>query len=417
MNTYKEIVGKFSYWSALVLMFSLFAPMYFTRIAVVVWAIFWILEFRWLDRKNILIDKTLLCVGGFLFFYFVELLSSLWTIEPKETSALLSRQVYLLAVTPVLVFGVNDYYKPKNMLYALMIGGVFFSAIYYVALFCSASYNIMYGNEVTAWQKVPLWQYGNRLIVFKHHAYFGLMLLVACIGACFVRKNTEKVEGKWASYFLISLFCLLTLASVFVSGSRASLLAIPVVIFVFLAWKFRRKIWIITISGILLVGTSGFVILKHHYRSSNSAEVYQKAIEPGSDPRILIWKATKDIAPDYFWFGSGAGTSKVRLTRYYAQEHYPITFLNRRYDTHNQYLSVLLDLGIFVAIGFAACFVLIFIYHEKRTGLFALLTTSVFGFQLLFDNLLNGTEGLVMFCVLIMLINWMHRCDKRGIEW
>lgn len=418
MNLFRDIVGKFSYWSALVLMFSLFAPMYFTRIAIVVWASFWILEFRWLDKKNIVLDKTLLCLLGILLVYLIELLSLFWTISPNETWGMLSRQVYFLAVVPVMLFGVNDYYKPKNMLYALMFGAVFFSAIYYTSLFCSASYNIMYGNEITEWQKIPLWKYGDRFHVFKHHSYFGLKMLIAAIGACFIRKNVEKVEGKWASYFLIILFCVASFFSTYVSGTRSTMIAIPVVVFVALGWYFRKKVWVVALFGTIFMGAFSYWVLNYHTHSQHSTEVLIKSVEKGSDPRVKIWKASADIAPDYFFFGSGAGTGRIRLTKYYAQNNYPISFINRRLGAHNQYIAVLLDVGMFALAIYVLSLFLIYFYHDnQRTKLFALLVSIAYAVHLVFENMTDGTEGIVTLCVLLMLINWMHRCDKRGIEW
>ncbi len=418
MNIYRDIVGKFSYWSALVMMFSLFAPMYFARIAIVVWASFWLLEFRWLGRKNISFDKTLLCVGGFLLIYLIELLSSLWTIHSGETSGILSRQVYLLAVVLPLVFGVNDYYKPKNMLYAMMIGAVFFSVLYYFTIYCSASYNMMWENGKDNWQKIELWQYGDRLHVFKHHAYFSLALLIAGISSCFVRGNVERVEGKWSSYLLVALYCVAVTASIYVSGTRATLIALPVLLFVFLAFKFKRNIWIVALAGTLFVGAFGYVVLKNHFHSKTSVEVMTNAVEEGSDPRFKIWKAAADIAPDYFFFGSGAGTNKIRLTQYYAQEHYPITFMNKRLGSHNQYIGIFLDLGIFALVVYVASLFLIHYYHtNRRTRLFALLVSSAIAFQMMFENMTDRTEGIVILCAMLMLINWMHRCDNKGIEW
>lgn len=400
------------------MMFSLFAPMYFTRIALVVWASFWLLEFRWLDRKNVVLDKTLLSVGGFLLVYLIELLSSLWTIHSGETSGILSRQVYLLAVVLPLAFGVNDYYKPTNMLYAMMLGAVFFSVLYYFTIYCSASYNMMWEDGKDNWQKIAIWQYGDRLHVFKHHAYFSLMLLVAGVSAWFVRRNVENTEGRWSSYLLVALYSAAVIVAIYVSGTRATLIALPVLLFVALAWKFKRKVWLIALIGTFFVGTFGYVVLKNHFHSINSVEVTTNAVEKGSDPRFKIWKAAVDIAPDYFFFGSGAGTNKIRLTQYYAKEHYPMMFMNKRLGSHNQYIGVFLDLGVFALIIYVASLFLIHYYHEnRRTRLFALLVSCAVAFQMMFENMTDRTEGIVFLCAMFMLINWMHRCDIKGVEW
>lgn len=120
-----------------------------------------------------------------------------------------------------------------------------------------------------------------------------------------------------------------------------------------------------------------------------------------TNTRILIWISALELIKKNPYFGIGAGRSHNRLYEVFAvkKQHY-----DKRYKlhAHNQYLQILLDLGIVGFIPFLLIFIFLLniFYKLKQNNIRMIVLNGVLiiGINFLFESMFERYSGLSFFC-------------------
>jgi O-antigen ligase len=128
------------------------------------------------------------------------------------------------------------------------------------------------------------------------------------------------------------------------------------------------------------------------------------------EPRINIWHVAMQNPQDYIWYGLGAGGDKEYLASLYDSQNWD-HFYERKYNTHNQYLGILVGLGIFAAIFFLLIWFLYPLWYSNKAKHIATLFAIIIGSNMLTENMLDRIDGVIITCVSMLAIVLFSRAQ------
>jgi O-antigen ligase len=136
----------------------------------------------------------------------------------------------------------------------------------------------------------------------------------------------------------------------------------------------------------------------NHFNGEIKAENWN-----GLNTRLALWTCARDVIKEKPILGTGIGDVQDDLVKAYKEKNF-IFALESNYNSHNQYLDVLLSngaLGLFVFLSF-----LIYVIQYARQTKNWLLLTILFVFLMSFftENILNRNQGVVLFSLFIFLL-------------
>jgi len=214
--------------------------------------------------------------------------------------------------------------------------------------------------------------------------YFTLMLLLFTIGIIFINQRI--------------IFFIYSLVFVFLT-------------FIILKQQILKKAYLkflVTVGLIISISLLSFFQVKKtyiYYRftkelnwefSNDINSFYIKESKGKSDPRLVRWKEIINHIKEKPFFGTGTGTEKKVLGEIFKSKGM-INSYNKKYDSHNQYLSVLVEFGF---IGFS-----FFIFHLISNLYFSIKYNSLEFFSILIivlivsmvENYLSRNNGITFF--------------------
>ena len=118
--------------------------------------------------------------------------------------------------------------------------------------------------------------------------------------------------------------------------------------------------------------------------------------------RYIYLKASLDLIKEYFWTGVGTGDTRITFNEYYLHHNVGLS-KNNQHESHNQFLRILLEFGIF---GFI---IMIFssiypVFIEKKWNSFYVLAIYVITFLSFFnEDALESMVGSMMVAYFISL--------------
>lgn len=407
LDKYRSVIGYINYVLCLLMLFFASAPDFILRLFFNIWLISWALEFRWLDKNNFSFRKHNRSVLLLVAFVLIESISLLWSENQNYGFSILSKHLYFVAIALVCFFGVNERYNLKVMLYvfisgAIIVGCCYFVVVYYV-MNRDAVYDYLHNIEFVM---PPARDMAELIHCNKLHQNLGLSLTLAIVAIPFLRRQLIKDVGRLNAYVLMSCAAIIISLCIYFSGCRSSLLVLFTCLFVGVMFRMRTKgrLWAIGIVAVLSIVF--FSMMKHHPRSQNVSFELSKCItgkfEGNEEPRILIWHGVYKIAGEHLFFGSGLGSSRDRLVKFYKENNYPSEFSFFRFSSHSQYFEVLLELGIFALLFLCAIFVIFPYYFDGKSRIFATFVITMYTIQGLTDAMLGGCTGVMLFCIAIV---------------
>jgi len=118
--------------------------------------------------------------------------------------------------------------------------------------------------------------------------------------------------------------------------------------------------------------------------------------------RWLYLEAGRTIAAENFWIGVGTGDIYKAFKTYYENTNSPLNE-NRRRRAHNQYLTFLIDFGIF---GFIICMAAIIgpVFMKKRWDSYmAVVFLLIMGLSMLNEDTIETSAGVTPFALFYMM--------------
>lgn len=217
--------------------------------------------------------------------------------------------------------------------------------------------------------------------IFKIWSWMGAVLVV--IGLLFQLERKGRLESAFQYANTLAIFlliCILISILLYLSTARRSYLILLAIHGTGLFLTFSRSVWIIWLVMLVflwvvykkemtLSRTKG--ILLAHIGSLFAAMLWKKdplfflsrvqSIQPKADEfqiRIVYWKDSFRMMRDYFWFGSGGGGWST-LQHIYQSRDYYVKYI------HNQYIQILLDIGVWGLLLFLSMIVW-FLFHNSK---------------------------------------------------
>lgn len=249
-------------------------------------------------------------------------------------------------------------------------------------------------------------------ILMGERPYLGV-IYIACACICwFLAKQTHNKKQVILWYFMSICFV------VFVAliAARTALISFFIILLASSFYFKRLKLAIGTLCGTLLFG---FLLISFNeniknrfFFSERKSSINEKLVY---EPRYHIWNCAGDIKHDTYSFILGKGfrtTQRELLECYKSKEDFGTTdqkqwFIQKNFNTHNQYLEFYLSAGILSSI----CFVLmlLFTFLDNRTNYFATSLILLIMLFLVTENLIHRQIGVMLMGIVFSFINFMNQ--------
>lgn len=262
-------------------------------------------------------------------------------------------------------------------------------------------------------------------ILKKHPTYIGAEVLMALI---FVVEDFRKNKIVNKKSLFIGLSFLYSISLVFINSRIILLVAALYLVFILslsiknLVFKaayfkvFALLAGFVLLSGITLYALKDSYILARFTKELNWELTYQKGThfneKETSDSRMARWQSAVKVIKENPYKGYGNYSERKYLLAQYEKDGLTYS-ISQRYDTHNNYLSYLIEYGIW---GFALLILFLLqqfyisIRNRDAVFIFYLVLLTILG---LTENYLRRGEGVLftsLFTTYFMMYNlWFKR--------
>jgi len=377
MSKYKELTGRIHYGLFLAVVFLLPFPQLPLRYACVLWLISWVIEGRWLQHPTPLRENKMLV--PFLLFgvwYAWEILSCLWAQDTSAWAAQIERYIAFGALVPIGIWGLNDYYQPRQIAKVLVLGALT-SVPFYLLTLTLCYYSPSLANHFPLLPAAPNWLsfFQENISVFKHRLFLNSVLLLAIIAVFHLW---------WRKWVTIIVVTLPMVALIGLSGSRQTILTAVILAFaaIIAALPSKQRLRWGGLIGIALL-LIGLGALKIHPRMQGF-NIY-------GETRTILWQQALEHPSDYFWTGLGAGQDRI--------------YLNSSFDSHNQYLKELMELGVFGLLLFLSAWISVVFCAQKKGRLTALFFVVLFACNMCTECMFGHFCGVALWAVSLLFIS------------
>nr|WP_230680385.1 O-antigen ligase family protein [Pontibacter sp. 172403-2] len=245
-------------------------------------------------------------------------------------------------------------------------------------------------------------------ITYIHRPYFGLIqtLSFSYVLSLLFRKGL-KIHPVYYLGLAIAII------SVFLVVARLSVVAL-IIVCLYFVYEYLRKRGILnlkTIAGLILFMVLSISVLSQYNRFS---ERFIYLLQGKGEPRILIWECAyrqfTDRDFNIFLGNRSASTTQDKLNNCYKEESINKTYWawiyesKENFNTHNEYLNMLLSYGILGLILLLALFLYLFFKSRKEADLAAQFFVIVFAFNCFTENLLARQDSIFIFCICAAII-------------
>jgi len=149
--------------------------------------------------------------------------------------------------------------------------------------------------------------------------------------------------------------------------------------------------------------------------SNDINSFYTDKKESISDPRLARYNAIIELIKEKPIFGYGSGSEKRVLTKMYQSKNM-ITSYNNKYDAHNQYLSYLVETGMFGLLFYLFFLGSNFYFAFKFKDLEFLSLIIIVSIVCLVENFLNRNAGVTFFAFLSTLFLFKNLNESKKIK-
>ena len=362
--------------------------------------------------KKIFFDSFLLR-KGFLFFsitsvFFIYFFGLFYSTNINESLSHLVRVIPIILFP--LIFGI---FKLKtldvvqiNNLKTVFIGSIFIGLLYLnIRLF-----NVLYLQKNTFWETRQIIEN----ITDVHGTYlslwisFGVLILFSFLKRDF-RHNKVIVI---VDVILIAFF--IYWQSIIGARMPYFLTITLSLIFITLQFRFRARI-VLVLSGllitVLLLKTYKATILNRIELGISSTHSFPKgdyALEfkniSSEDIRKGILFCSWALVKESPLIGYGVGDVQTLLNNCYVKNEFSNVYQKFLYNTHNQYLQVLLSGGVFALVLFLMSFLLPLYISYRKSDFLVFALTILISTCCLTENIINRHDGIIFYSLFNSLL-------------
>lgn len=353
-------------------------------------------------------DYKLLILGSFLYLSYV--CSLIYTedldigLKKLETGASL------------IIFPVIFSFFPSKTMQKIRWNLDFFLKIYIGAVSLSfvGSFLYFFGHyKMTLFQHYPtvidrfLGPYDIHPIYMSMHGAVAIIFLLYLMSK----------KGKGIGWFLLYAFNAILLACfMLILIKKGPIISLVVAAIYFVMFLKSKKLFLIL--GAVCVLFASVIIFQPTVNAK-----FSELLEIGSatnkkltstNIRLIIYDCSKKAIPEAGFFGFGVGDAKGVLLECY--DNTSQTLADSEFNSHNQYLSILLRTGILGLIGFIIFIFTICIESHRNNGFLAI-TVMLFYLLVMFsENILERENGVIYFCFWTLLLYKAFKVRPELIE-
>ncbi|MDI9319169.1 MAG: O-antigen ligase family protein [Phycisphaerales bacterium] len=240
-----------------------------------------------------------------------------------------------------------------------------------------------------------------------HAGYYSIYLSLAISFMLSVFVDSKKYQK-----FLIILAIVVMSVGLFFLASRNTIIStVVVLLFFFPLFNAKNKMRFFSISVVLVVL---FVLVggKSNYIRTRFSNELIEDIRPNNhyslenpEPRIMRWQCAWDLIKKRPFWGYGTGEEIKLLKAEYLKRNMMISY-KEEFNTHNQYLAVLLKNGFFGLILFLSMLLYFFrlAIQSKNFTYFSFLIVLSVGF--LTENFIDANKGIFYFAFFNTLLGY-----------
>ena len=258
--------------------------------------------------------------------------------------------------------------------------------------------------------------FNKQAVYYAFYCNTALLLLIYLVEKNQLKSALSKVSGGIVFFLLIGAQYLL--------ASRTSMMVMVGILAAYLIWLVSKRLsriqGVAAILGavvLVIAMVSAFPkVLKrfesitniaYHYDNPNPINHFNGEIKKenwnGLNTRLALWSCAIEKIKEAPFLGYGIGDVQSELVEKYEEKNF-ILALKSNYNTHNQYLDILMTSGIFgLILFFVFLSYMVMIAFKSRNWL-------LLGFIVLFtissvtENMLNRNQGVVFIALFISLL-------------
>ena len=344
MNRYRDIISRIHYGFGIAVVALLPFPQICLRYACVLWVISWFMEGRWMHKpKSIKENPIALPFILFGTWFAWKAISGFWSADHAAWAWQMERYLAFVLMIPMGIWGLNEHYRWQTLgkvLVASCIAAVPAYLLWMLVMYHHPEW-VPYFNLQEQWSINEDWWafFAENISQFKHRLFLcSVELFGAIIAFQLYYKRPVVLLPIWA----------VMLSVIPMTGSRQSILSAVALLIAGLlcclpAVRRRRYGAAIVLLGVVLgAGLLHFHPRMQEFELSDIKEM--RELSSYHDVRLNIWGAALQHPEEYLAHGLGAGQSSAYLSEKYQAAGFDY-YVYMHYNSHNQYLEELIEIG------------------------------------------------------------------------
>ena len=371
--------------------------------------ILWLLTF-WLNKKHLSIKDVFSGIGKwFILYYIILLLGMLWTENDSFGLSKLENKLSFLLI-PIL-FAISHFSISRKQFMNVLLFSLLLSLLINYGLALHTSFTLakssVYDTLISA-----------NFSQLMHRSYYCNYLIIGCI---VILDRMFKKEAIGLYLILFSLFSIGIFQTLAKSGILTYFLLIPAFLFWQLLKTKQYRSILICLSGfvisIALLAKIDNPIKTRFQLIPDALENFESKNNPSIESntsRLLMWSTSIDVFKEFPFAGVGTGDYDDVLTK--KNESYGNSGVAmHRYNSHNQFLNTMVQLGLFGLVVLIMLFLNGFKMAYQQKNIIGLFTLSCFFLNFLFESFIESQAGIILFCLLPLTLFHLKSKNQKNI--
>jgi O-antigen ligase len=401
--------GRISFYLAFCIMVVIPINVIFISPLMIAWFFLWLLIIRKQSLSILKIEKPILVlfilslglyIWQFIGIFYSSNTDSGWNNIIKRTSML---------VFPIIL--TNPALEVKSKVNYLLRVFCISTFTFMLICFAYATYNsVSFSNGIFIFdphlpvQKWMNFYYGTELAIYQHPSYLSMYALFSMIIGLDTFFNSGFKLTKRIIFLIISI---LLMVFIYFLSARAAILSSIIILSIYLIAKSvslnkLKYSLIFIILGLVIIGS---VLIGNQRVSMFTRNITTKSFSEAAtqESRLAIWKTALRISGKNLLFGVGTGDVNDELVKEYYRMDDKL-LVEKKFNTHNQFIEVLLENGLIGEIIFLSIFVTMFYISFIKKNIYYFLFTITIILLFSFESMLYRIAGIAFFSVFSFLL-------------
>lgn len=351
---------------------------------------------------------------GFIIFFIWHLFSLLNTQNLTAGLEEISSRMTFLAISLPFIF---IEFKRENWLKLLVI--------FVVSTLLSSFAGFFYGLKLALKSNDFGFIYNDNiseLLIGKQAVYYALYVSSAILSCIYLLFQSDELLKKLKIVLFLGATWLLFI--LFLLASKTALLVLFILAFLWIIYELiNRKKILETLVFLLSIGFLGFILTKafpktmnrfnglfyaeYQFENKEKENHFNAAFDStkwnSTNTRLAIWHCAIEVWQENKMLGTGIGDKLDELYKSYQKNNFFYAFETKK-NTHNQYLDILISMGIVGTIVFLIFIFIIpvWIYLKQKNSI-SLALLLLFAFGMITENVFDRYQGLILIPFILAL--------------